>query len=131
MATYYTQYGEKIKYGLTELDGGLITSATITYAKDTKEYADHNGVVVAIVTDLNPRFEAEINAVLVGGETYKIENAFATWLKSEACSSTFCANTVTTGTTIITDVKIEGKNDDATTVTVSAVYYPNVTSSSE
>lgn len=124
----YTQYGKTVKYGMTELDDALVTSADLTYAKDTKEYTDHTGTVVALVDDLNPRVEASIDVTMLDTTSVStLETTLKTWLETQATSDTFALSSG--GTTIITDIKVSEKNDDAATASVSAVYYPYVVSS--
>ena len=119
--------GKQVRYGMTALDDALITSAELTYTDDAKEYADHEGHTVSIVTDVNPRCEATITVTMLSEtELSSLKETVASWLKTEAVDT---LGMDSGGTAVVTDIKQSESNTDAATATVTAIYFPNVTSS--
>lgn len=119
--------GKKVRYGMTELSGALITSAELTYTDEAKEYADHEGHTVSIVTDVNPRCEATITVTMLEDTSIDtLKTTVATWLETEATET---LGMVSGGTAVVTDVKQSESNTDAATATVTAIYFPNVSAS--
>lgn len=119
--------GKQVRYGMTELSEALITSAELTYTDEAKEYADHEGHTVSIVTDVNPRCEATITVTMLADTNVStLKSTVASWLATEAVDTLGMSSG---GTAVVTDVKQSESNTDAATATVTAIYFPNVSGS--
>lgn len=119
--------GKQVRYGMTALSNALITSAELNYTDEAKEYADHDGSTVSIVTDVNPRCEATITVTMLEDtELSSLKETVAAWLAEEAVNELGMASG---GTAVVTDAKQSESNTDAATATVTAIYFPNVTAS--
>lgn len=122
-----TIYGEKVKFGMTELSGVLINSADLSLAMEVKEYANEVGETVSLVK-YKHRVEGSITATMLQTTSEAaVQTAVETWLAAVATAAPF--SLAAGGTVVVSEFKVSEQNEDAATLSITATYYPDVDAS--